>query len=137
MRISDWSSDVCSSDLAAVDERLPGLLAQRAIVGEGEDRVDGRPGVDDGIGAGRKAPLLGSGRGGGLHVFGNAGELRLGGGDIGALVRQHLLAEGREPLGELLVIGRQLLLLRFIEVGAARSEEHTSELQSLMRISYA
>src|SRR3546814_20429145 len=50
--------------VAAVDERLPGLLAQRAIVGEGEDRVDGRPGVDDGIGAGRKAPLLGSGRGG-------------------------------------------------------------------------
>src|SRR3546814_7192312 len=76
LRSSDWSSDVCSSDL---------LLAQRAIVGEGEDRVDGRPGVDDGIGAGRKAPLLGSGRGGGLHVFGNAGELRLGGGDIGAL----------------------------------------------------
>src|SRR3546814_4272028 len=31
MRISDWSSDVCSSDLSALLERLNSLLPQRAV----------------------------------------------------------------------------------------------------------
>jgi hypothetical protein len=61
--------------------------------------------------AGRKALLLGGGGGGGLHVGGDAGELGLGGDDVGALVGQHLFAELREQGGELLVVGRELLLL--------------------------
>src|SRR3546814_4379696 len=48
----------------------------------------------------------------------------------GADGRQHLLVRGRSAV-RLDVIGGTLL------DGPARSEEHTSELQSLMRISYA
>src|SRR3546814_3140181 len=90
MRISDWSSDVCSSDLlrdAAVVEPANGERAarrsERIVVLE----ADARQHVDD-------------------VVHGLAGHLALG-----EFLRQHGLG--------------------------LRSEEHTSELQSLMRISYA
>src|SRR3546814_13762957 len=57
MRISDWSSDVCSSDLAPVEERVaaaarrlaaPGILpacdrAHAARIEGAEDRGDDRP----------------------------------------------------------------------------------------------
>src|SRR3546814_1126926 len=105
MRISDWSSDVCSSDLLAVLERpdeqaaglapvggrarLPleqrGVTLREAIVIEGE-RLEVRPGRD----------LHPDARGVSLFLLGLCPRLCLG-----------------------------------------RSEEHTSELQSLMRISYA
>src|SRR3546814_4265176 len=42
-----------------------------------------------------------------------------------------------EPVEALLVVGQALELGRAALRGVARSEEHTSELQSLMRISYA
>src|SRR3546814_1380672 len=86
MRISDWSSDVCSSDLRG-DVRLLQL-----------DRVGGRD-VD------RRR----------LFEVGVADQ-RTGDDDF--------LARCRALYGCVLRIGR-------------RSEEHTSELQSLMRISYA
>src|SRR3546814_5588240 len=111
MRISDWSSDVCSSDLghrvqcvedahAARVEVLRGALAARALA----------------------------------QVVGRA-----------VLARQ-------EPRGEAVVghhadvFGDAQVAQRAFEAGAVaevvfrlqhRSEEHTSELQSLMRISYA
>src|SRR3546814_5399175 len=44
------------------------------------------------------------------------------------------LARHVEPVVQVLVVGDQFLDLG---VGLVRSEEHTSELQSLMRISYA
>src|SRR3546814_10807789 len=48
MRISDWSSDVCSSDLHGRRDRSPGLAADTAA-------ADGAPGArnDDHGGAGR------------------------------------------------------------------------------------
>src|SRR3546814_1386793 len=94
MRISDWSSDVCCSDLGDVRRLEPG----------GQVRVH-RAHVDD------RAALAAR-----LHVA-----HALAGGEEGAVEvdRQHLL-----PVAE-------------AEVGDARSEEHTSELQSLMRKSYA
>src|SRR3546814_4689424 len=47
--------------------------------------------------------------------------------------------EHRERLAAILIIGENLIdhMAGGIFVDAARSEEHTSELQSLMRISYA
>src|SRR3546814_9596461 len=106
MRISDWSSDVCSSYLAVGLQRA-GLLVQQ--VGKGHRHLDAVAvmgignGVDDG----------------------------------------HLAGQGE--LGAALCMGAQQLCFR--RMGAAlhleraddlgRSEEHTSELQSLMRISYA
>src|SRR3546814_1347508 len=117
MRISDWSSDVCSSDLLdrgaivighqllALDAPAHALAFQR--VGElAEIDIDqiGRPAVDRHL---IPAPLLAR-----AVNFGNviAGRERLAVADL----------DGRKPLRE-----------------EIRSEEHTSELQSLMRISYA
>src|SRR3546814_9141699 len=100
MRISDWSSDVCSSDLDV--EIGVGVEA----VGEGEPLIaqigfDLEIGVEaEGLGL---APLQAAAEFLGQPRFGKIGD-----------VRRH--ARDREPL---------------------RSEEHTSELQSLMRISYA
>src|SRR3546814_9557538 len=112
MRISDWSSDVCSSDLPAIaralarfppdvlsDEALREKLARVAIASDFAIAVLARQpdllarlAADDGA-APPTAPLLDADHRG--------------------------LAAGQLPLL------------------AQRSEEHTSELQSLMRISYA
>src|SRR3546814_9901196 len=105
MRISDWSSDVCSSDL----RRLRGLRRQ-------ERRRHHARGADADHRRGR--------------------------------------VEGAEPAADQLPAPAHLLLRRFHAVDGAelpgahdggllpepgphRSEEHTPELQSLMRISYA
>src|SRR3546814_8143802 len=95
MRISDWSSDVCSSDLE-VPERLTSelIVAKARIVARGLRR-------DFGIDTPRIALA-------GLNPHaGENGQL----GDEEERVMKPAVAQ--------------------------RSEEHTSELQSLMRISYA
>src|SRR3546814_3752492 len=99
MRISDWSSDVCSSDLAA----LALHLRQKLAVGQA---VDGK------LGPPRAAVVL-------------AGRERNAGGAGSFEVDRHR------------IIGTHVILLQFGVVWTSRSEEHTSELQSLMRISYA
>src|SRR3546814_1540983 len=118
MRISDWSSDVCSSDLLVgagggdgrhIGHDGGGFL----LVGVGEilqPRVGGVGGRD--VLAHRLHPC---------HVHGRVGRVHhlpdddvVGGRDIGQV------GGGVAGLGEHL-----------------RSEEHTSELQSLLRISYA
>src|SRR3546814_2288111 len=125
MRISDWSSDVCSSDLVQDSgrdlegrvrpaERLAGggdlRLAQGRAVGGGGALLVGGAEADGGAAGdeARAVALLrgGDGAGDGIGVVA-----------VDALGRP---AGGAEA-GELVV----------------RSEEHTSELQSLMRISYA
>src|SRR3546814_3834999 len=123
MRISDWSSDVCSSDL---------LLLDGARRPDAEDVRQGAPEVPHALhrhhhrrrarrGAGRAAARRLPGR---HRVDGYAAGLRRG---------QHRRADpalhAPEPAASV--------------PGAAgdrdlpRSEEHTSDLQSLMRISYA
>src|SRR3546814_1157125 len=104
MRISDWSSDVCSSDLILVGGGLAKDIAVR-----------------HGISPKRSASLL----------------------DIFACVVQGVLPYGAQILlaGSLAAVSPLALagkvyycwILAAVEVG--RSEEHTSELQSLMRIS--
>src|SRR3546814_4727765 len=110
MRISDWSSDVCSSDLA--QPRAARLLARRQLLLVSLQRQPAEIPDDPGTAAGavaRGPPQ--SGAGGGL------GRDRRGSGQVEAL--QVDPRPGRFRPGEL------------------RSDEHTSELQSLMRISYA
>src|SRR3546814_4289089 len=87
MRISDWSSDVCSSDLPKVVEGVGGLKLR---------------------GARTRAPSV-------------------------SASRRHLPTSGEDRYG------RSPLQSSRHALGCAlrRSEEHTSELQSLMRISYA
>src|SRR3546814_7727050 len=103
MRISDWSSDVCSSDLGkAILHRFGGFQPCLRV---------------------RGAPVLAL--------------------DIGRLRdTQHRIVRGVElGFDEIGGIGRgQRQRARIGEVDQrilGRSEEHTSELQSLMRISYA
>src|SRR3546814_4233781 len=114
MRIRAWSSDVCSSD----------LVAQRPLGGDGilEDVVaaDHR-----GSGAGRQETADH------LHRRGLAGAVRTE--EAEHLAGRHLEAEAvdRDLRPEALHQTAHRKGVRH------RSEEHTSELQSLMRISYA
>src|SRR3546814_3010526 len=126
MRISDWSSDGCSSDL---------LVAVGDLIGRAEYR-------DDRHDAGNRQRL-----GERQHAAGD----RVGGRVLeDAVVEQLADAEWRDdalhPDGGL--SGGDRVLVRHPcrcggdksvrrKVGDARSEEHTSELQSLMRNSYA
>src|SRR3546814_6589333 len=104
MRISDWSSDVCSSDLDA--EQRP----HRVRAG-GAGKVTG---------GAREAHLADRQRRIGVGMAEQLEDDLRGKGRGNRLVAQHI---------------EQRILVRF--KNQARSEEHTSELQSLMRISYA
>src|SRR3546814_1465461 len=104
MRIGDWSSDVCSSDLTALSR--PPAAADGLLRG-GND-APAHPRAMQGQ-ARRTGRLQG-------HQVTRAAP---GPGDRGMPLRPRpAIRPGRIP-------------------GAHRSEEHTSELQSLMRISYA
>src|SRR3546814_9687113 len=107
MRISDWSSDVCSSDLAAHRRRLVDRLAclQPRLRAGGHPPEIAEPARPAGGGA-RLRPRAAQG----LWP-----------------ARQHRARRSEAPL-----LGR-----RGLDDHRRRSEEHTSELQSLMRISYA
>src|SRR3546814_10452838 len=129
MRISDWSSDVCSSDLA--------LQRVVARIAGGAEKLQGIVGHLDRHLGGEDLRLRG------LQHVGKAGSAvgslmdeGAGGGELRRHVGQHPLQalELADRPAELLApaaVGQRLL------VGALRSEEHTSELQSLMRNSYA
>src|SRR3546814_2438461 len=118
MRISDWSSDVCSSDLA------------HPLFGGTQDECQ-RAGHDE-IEDGDRAPDLDRAKVGGHDLLALAGQLADADDDEQRGVFQTddaLVAERRDHAAE--------------GDGAddveqhLRSEEHTSELQSLMRSSYA
>src|SRR3546814_3450039 len=132
MRISDWSSDVCSSDLVDVGRGNQLALAQRL-----------------------QARVVGAGVAG----------LRLGGVEVGARLGDVLAARASLQFGQCLAQAPRLCLRGLcLRLGAGRferkqcrtcldalalahvdgndalgprSEEHTSELQSILRISYA
>src|SRR3546814_5191698 len=113
MRISDWSSDVCSSDLLPApccgSRRVP------SRGGRGENRDGDRAGRQGGR---RGAPAL----------------------QVDMRACKH--ASINEAEGQRMSRKGSLLALRDRDpaptpASAERSEEHTSELQSLMRSTYA
>src|SRR3546814_2168955 len=112
MRISDWSSDVCSSDLA---DRARRYAPRQCRAGVGWRRYGARPlrdrrRHDAELGRARRSAVIVRR----LDLDRAAHRLfRLGGSRAARFDR-------------LAIVPRQI-----------RSEEHTSELQSLMRISYA
>src|SRR3546814_2789958 len=95
MRISDWSSDVCSSDLFQLGEPAARLRDHRLRQ------------------TGQRRDLQ--------------AEAAVGGAVLDRMHEHQRLA----------AVLRAVLDRVQVHVGDARSEEHTSELQSLMRISYA
>src|SRR3546814_10266840 len=101
MRISDWSSDVCSSDLGSMVVDIGGGTTEVAIISLGG------------------------------MVY--KGSVRVGGDKFDEAIINYI----RRNYG--MLIGEPTAELIKKEIGSAfpRSEEHTSELQSLMRISYA
>src|SRR3546814_3065785 len=107
MRISDWSSDVCSSDLR---KRLRTVQPDLEI----KDRVA----IADDVVTDRERA-----RHENREAIGHAVDV------IGA--------RGTREIEGVLILGQHLILSRRIGDRDRRSEEHTSELQSLMRISYA
>src|SRR3546814_5816900 len=123
MRISDWSSDVCSSDLYldAIGARYVGRTPVTAFLRLSESidlqRVDP---------AQVRIPTT---------VVAVEGDWLVPLTDAVALV------EGLGTLGKLRLLrssyGHDALLKETDRIDAIRSEEHTSELQSLTRISYA
>src|SRR3546814_3052344 len=121
MRISDWSSDVCSSDLTTGAIGLPfaGNVVKLAPVGDRlEIRVKGLT-VTPGYLGDAEATAA---------AFDEEGFYRTG--DAARFVDP-----ARPELG-LAFDGRVTENFKLLS-GTWRSEEHTSELQSLMRISYA
>src|SRR3546814_2550054 len=118
MRISDWSSDVCSSDLQArVHFEEVEALARR--VGARDDQLDrARAIVADGLR--QRDALFAHGL---AHLFGHEGRRRL---------LDHLLVAALDAAFALVEVEDVAVL-----VSEDSSEEHTSELQSLMRNSYA
>src|SRR3546814_4079703 len=112
MRISDWSSDVCSSD-----------LVQRLV-----HRIDKTPVVFRILGAD-----LFHRRAGAVQIapeFKNCAVVEQQRGDaLGMIVFEAVFGQQLQ-----FVVAHQRVALN---QRMTRSEEHTSELQSLMRISYA
>src|SRR3546814_7442967 len=102
-RISDWSSDGCSSDLITggnIEITAPGAVDLGNSIAGGFVQVSGQSIAFNAIDAGLSVDLFADGIDGGSIAAG--GDITL-----------------------------------FADSIALRSEEHTSELQSLMRISYA
>src|SRR3546814_1406950 len=140
MRISDWSSDVCSSDLAADD-----LQSNRFVLGEHHFSLavfaDSQRRLADNLSAARAAladaGLVAAREGPALEAAfwaqlpGNfawrARPAAITSRNFAALAPFHTYPAGR-PKGN--HWGPAIAMMK-------RSEEHTSEIQSLMRISYA
>src|SRR3546814_10673076 len=118
MRISDWSSDVCSSDLQ--------LLSERRRTGT-QQNEDGREAENE---AGAKSHCRQAQRGG-ITAWSARDGTPCNIGDVAGDKRQHARRQKRDGAGEK---GRENHDAR--DLRHRRSEEHTYELQSLMRNSY-
>src|SRR3546814_9659407 len=144
MRISDWSSDVFSSDLNVYigDRRLPSLSAfgvplvtDFIPLSPAQAATEGfQPSVTDAQGN----PLAFDVNGNLVPInFGQqTGNLLNFNGGNGFVLPGNLLTPVRRYLATALADFQLTSNLRLFAEGW-RSEEHTSELQSLMRISYA
>src|SRR3546814_6002633 len=119
MRISDWSSDVCSSDL------LEGTALRYEVPYATRAEVDAR--LEPTLAALKSGDALR-----GLDMTGFVAAAATLYGDLDYL---HPFREGNSR--SLRVFTDQLASATGHDLDWQRSEEHTSELQSLMRISYA
>src|SRR3546814_5635548 len=129
MRISDWSSDVCSSDL----DRQRGDRPARRRRAFHPEHHPAYPGGDDA----RRSGAGATGESGDRCARALSGADAAGAGIIGG-------GRGREDLALTILVTPNLLrgdevskIRRGLSTVSPRSEEHTTELQSLLRTSYA
>src|SRR3546814_7140778 len=117
MRISDWSSDVCSSDLPGLADRRKAKANLRKLLRQGLQQPEGGAEhvVAHGLGEAAVVDHLGNGVAAGRWIVDRQLDV-----DAQALAAGALLLADADAAGQ-----REV-----------RSEEHTSELQSLMRNSY-
>src|SRR3546814_7969063 len=115
MRISDWSSDVCSSDLH--------LNQDRRVLGRGADDAQ------------QPVPRRQHGHHRIVDQAEEAGLAQIVGGIEAFRRRHHQHQLASAGLGQRHHVSTDML--QQLRLHLLRSEEHTSELQSLMRISYA
>src|SRR3546814_2407934 len=101
MRISDWSSDVCSSDLRAHGNPRD-LVEAAEFYGKAVEMDESLPEAQRGLGL--------------------------------ALIKTGRRTEGQSALRRYLELKPHASDASMISMLASRSEEHTSELQSLMRL---
>src|SRR3546814_4681351 len=119
MRISDWSSDVCSSDLQAVLERFWRDFKPRTGEVMEQKPSEITAALDEFLGP-YLFPDKGDGSDPRLCPNCGTGRLALRGGRFGPFIACSNYPD-----------------CKYTRKFAQRSEEHTSALQSLMRISYA
>src|SRR3546814_5121227 len=122
MRISDWSSDVCSSDLPQGKDGAEAKLAQAEILAGRQQVV-----IETAQVVGRDPELV-------TEVAGEVDPPDPG--RHHAEIHAAKVHERKARVGDIF-IGEPRQQLARLRPGNDRSEEHTSELQSLMRISYA
>src|SRR3546814_1867887 len=117
MRISDWSSDVCSSDLVDRAAQFGGEHTPAVAHLRGHRRADPPDRLIE-----PRPPQRAQHR-------------------VGARILHHRQRARAQRIEEAIVLTRpdfeDAMHYRSAPRRARRSEEHTSELQSLMRISYA
>src|SRR3546814_7114533 len=122
MRISDWSSDVCSSDLTSA-------TAVPRICGHSWEVSSCRSAGGGGSASGPPSGWWSAGSCSNSLRMSSIDGMRGSGSAKGHL---HVVACFR-----IRVVPHQRLAHQLAQRDVERSEEHTSELQSLMRISYA
>src|SRR3546814_3321420 len=133
LRRSYWSSDVCSSDRLAAPaaDEVPatGFVLYRqdlALAGASPVATAAADGTSAGPGVAAQRDVLLLIQPMDLTLFARAG--------IGEHIDSLRFLRGTAPPG---YHGCEVVGLDGKVIGSVRSEEHTSELQSLMRISYA
>src|SRR3546814_7239239 len=132
MRISDWSSDVCSSDLAVLqviaDFTGLNIITSDTVGGNLTLRLKDVP-WDQALDIVMQAKGLAMRKNGTVIWIAPRDEL---------LTKEKLELEQRAQIADLEPVRTETFQLNYQKAEAfKRSEEHTSELPSLMRISYA
>src|SRR3546814_10735469 len=114
MRISDWSSDVCSSDLEIAEQSVIDICmgVEGRMTAAGDEMWPAAPQVA--VGRHRQVLVVHEGL-------------------VGTIDHRE---RATDALDRFLLIDAQALH-EALDHPLARSDEHTSELQSLMRITYA
>src|SRR3546814_10496763 len=150
MRISDWSSDVCSSDLAALGVKNTSQwskdldnAANKAFVAAFQQAYGRLPSLYASQGYDTANLILAAWKQAGGVADKDAFQKALGTADFASTRGSFKFDASHHPIQDIyvreVVKEGEVLTNKIVGIGLKqhRSEEHTSELQSLMRISYA